>query len=461
MSTPSSIVGEQYSSLSSPLAELLFAVRPDLGGDLGGVLAGRQPCQGSRDVPVQPHEVRVDARPVGTAEGACQRVVGGVRPVPGTPDHHGLPHPVALPPLRRGSCVRLSSPAPSPASTREQVLDDGLRVGARQRVQVTGKGRGPLQVPADLAPSRHGDHGARRPGPARPGEDGGRRRLVGGLHGPLPPQRRLAGQLDAGRTPPARSTRRRWPATGASHRAAPGRPSRARSAEAPASAGKRAVPQVVVGGDVRQAEIADLQQAGALQVGHRHPPAPVQVEVDPQVDDRAQCPVGPPAQVGGLAGGQRILVPGQAEGAGDLRGDVVVVQAILAVLHRLHRGPVQRAADHRHLDEVVEVPGLQRRVLPVVDEGEQLSGVRARSLLRDSPQAAHDGHRGQRGRRRPALGVERGQLGEVTAANLLVGDPAAQAEAERPGDERSLKGPLAPRARRRPRSPGSAGTCSP
>ena len=45
MSTPSSIVGEQYSSFSSPLAELLLALLADLGVDLGGVLAGDQPGQ--------------------------------------------------------------------------------------------------------------------------------------------------------------------------------------------------------------------------------------------------------------------------------------------------------------------------------------------------------------------------------------------------------------------------------
>ena len=410
-------------------------------GGPGRCARGPPARQRSRDVPVQPHEVRVDARPVGTAEGACQRVVGGVRPVPGTPDHHGLPHPVALPPLAAGFLRPAEQPRPVPGEHPQQVLDDGLRVGARQRVQVIGEGRGPLQVPAELAPSRHGDHGARGPRPARPGEDGGRRRLVGGLHGPLPAQRRLAGQLDA-----VELLRRE--ALGVDGQR-PAHLIEQHAADLLAHLGGRAgqrgegtVPQVVAGGHVRQAEVADLQQAGALQVGHRHPPAPVQVEVDPQVDDRAQCPVGPPAQVGGLAGGQRILVPGQAKGAGDLRGDVVVVQAVLAVFHRLHRGPVQRAADHRHLDEVVEVPGLQGRVLPVVDEGEQLPGVGVQVLVRDGPQAAHDGHRGQRGRRRPALGVERGQLGEVTAANLLVGDPAAQAETERPGDERGLKASL-------------------
>ena len=53
MSTPSSIVGEQYSSFSSPSRNSSSRLPAQVGVDLGGVLAGDQAGQRLRDVPVQ------------------------------------------------------------------------------------------------------------------------------------------------------------------------------------------------------------------------------------------------------------------------------------------------------------------------------------------------------------------------------------------------------------------------
>ena len=104
---------------------------------------------------------------------------------------------------------------------------------------------------------------------------------------------------------------------------------------------------------------------------------------------------------------------------------------------------VQRAAQLRDLDEVVEVPGLQAGVLPVVDERQQLAGLGGSSARVDGSQAAHDRWRSARviALERPS-GVEGGQLGEVVAADLLVGHPAAQAERER---RRARTTPAGPR----------------
>ena len=129
-----------------------------------------------------------------------------------------------------------------------------------------------------------------------------------------------------------------------------------------------------------------VEQADLLQVRHRDPPAALQVEVDPQVHHVAQGGVGAPAQRRVLAGLQRVLAAVQAERAGDRGGDVVVEQAFLAV-----GSPLLDAARYSAprtmvtCDEVVEVTGLQRGVLPVVDEGEQLARRRVQGASAARP----------------------------------------------------------------------------
>ena len=104
--------------------------------------------------------------------------------------------------------------------------------------------------------------------------------------------------------------------------------------------GEAVPPQLVPGRHAVQAQVADLDQADLLQVGHRDPPAALQVEEHPQVDHVAQRGLGAPAQRRVLPGVRGVVPGGEAERAGDLGGDVVVEQAFLAVFHRLDGGPV-------------------------------------------------------------------------------------------------------------------------
>src|SRR5690606_15298592 len=102
------------------------------------------------------------------------------------------------------------------------------------------------------------------------------------------------------------------------------------------------------------------------------------------------------------------------------------------VLSRRLRRTVKGGPHLGHLDEVVQVTGLEAGVLPVVDEGEQLAGLFAEpTVIPLLPQASQDAGADDRHGRAAALAGERGELGEILAPALLVRDPAPQTEAER------------------------------
>ena len=88
------------------------------------------------------------------------------------------------------------------------------------------------------------------------------------------------------------------------------------------------------------------------------------------------------------------------------------------------RCPVQRRSQQSDLDEVVEVPRLERRVLPVIREAEELARV-----LRERLVGAQTPDRRQPEDRRCARASarsERCELPEVTRLPAAVGDAAAQ-----------------------------------
>src|SRR5687767_13286162 len=89
---------------------------------------------------------------------------------------------------------------------------------------------------------------------------------------------------------------------------------------------------------------------------------------------------------------------------------------------------VQRTTQLADLNEVVEVPSLQARVLPVVGEGEQLS-CRV-GQIRLCPKTPHHARADHRRGRTAALCRKRRQLAEVAAPQLLVRDPAPKTEGE-------------------------------
>ena len=113
---------------------------------------------------------------------------------------------------------------------------------------------------------------------------------------------------------------------------------------------------------------------------------------------------------------------------------------------------VQRAAQLGDLDEVVEVPGLQLASCRLSTKVSSLRAVGGQLVSGDASQAADDRGAEQRHGAGAALGVEGGELGEVVAADLLVGDAAAQAEGERGGHEPGRQA----RRRRRRRVPSGA-----
>ncbi len=192
----------------------------------------------------------------------------------------------------------------------------------------------------------------------------------------------------------------------------------------------RADPPVLGRRQPVQVGIVDAQQPGLLQVGHRDPPAADQVAVEPEAHHLAE------RLVRGLAQRRRWI---------DRNGVLAEVEPEL-VDHRLGHGlvreaaragvggsVVQRAPKQGNQNEVVEVTGLQRGVLAVVDEGQQLPRRRRQLGVGDGAQAAdHAGSDHRHGRGTP-FGRQRSQLGELVAAQVLVGHPAAQAETERTG----------------------------
>ena len=93
----------------------------------------------------------------------------------------------------------------------------------------------------------------------------------------------------------------------------------------------------------------------------------------------------------------------------------------------LRQRPVQSGPDQRHLDEVVEMAGLQRGVLAVVGEAEHL--LRLAWQIR----VAHGADRGQgqQGRRgAAALAGQRRQLAEILAIATGIRLTARQAQHE-------------------------------
>ena len=89
---------------------------------------------------------------------------------------------------------------------------------------------------------------------------------------------------------------------------------------------------------------------------------------------------------------------------------------------------VQRRAQQGDLGEVVEVPGLQRGVLPVVGEAEELAGLRLEVAVALQLDERPDGQDGGGGA--AVVHAQRRQLGALGALVLGVGDTAGRLEAE-------------------------------
>ena len=120
-----------------------------------------------------------------------------------------------------------------------------------------------------------------------------------------------------------------------------------------------------------------VQEADLLEVRHRYAPAALEVRVKAVLDDLPQGTLrGVPLRK------LRTRVLGevsefQPQRVGHHLGHGIVRQPLRVPV----KGVTERPTELGDLNEVVEVPRLQRRVLPVVDEGKELAGLR-RQVLR-------------------------------------------------------------------------------
>jgi hypothetical protein len=196
--------------------------------------------------------------------------------------------------------------------------------------------------------------------------------------------------------------------------------------------GQVAAELLLVGDALVEVGVADLDQAGLLEVGGGEAPAHL-VGVDPVGDDLVHGAVALRLGAALEVGGGRVVGRCQAGLRERPRRHLGVVEAVLA---GRGGGLVERRAQQADLDEVVEVAGLQRGVLAVVGEAEDL----APGLLHpvDPAQVVEGAEAEDVGRGAAAARPEAGELGEVRAQPGPVGDAAGEAEAERRREERRL-----------------------
>src|SRR5271166_2949042 len=133
-----------------------------------------------------------------------------------------------------------------------------------------------------------------------------------------------------------------------------------------------ALPELVGPAEFTERYVLDFQQSTLLEVGRGNSPSSLEVAVNPVADHIPHCLVG----VGllgeldtGLAG---IKLERKIEGLEDAECQLVVSDSFGT---GCQRGLVERRAQQADLDEVVEMAGLERGILAVVGETEELLGV--------------------------------------------------------------------------------------
>ena len=183
--------------------------------------------------------------------------------------------------------------------------------------------------------------------------------------------------------------------------------------------GQLARPYLLVGATLAEAVVVDPQQPSLFEVRGRQPPATLLVAVDPVGKHLPQHLVGFAASRPAQLRISRIQLGRQPQLIEDRLRDAVMRKPLRAYGRR---SAVKARAQEADLDEVIEVPGLERRVLPIVREAEQLArlGIELAVL----PQLPHCGEP-KHGRRSAAPpGAQRAQLAEVGALRRPVGHTA-------------------------------------
>ena len=446
---------EQHGQLC--LAELLLALLALGGGHLGGVLSGLHPGRVRGQIPIQ-----LDEEPVGL-EAALGGVRGGQVVVaaagsgPGPPAQRGGrdliagvavavvaddgQQAVAAEPVHHRGDDRLGVLQEEPAVGPAPAAGAAQHAGSAQELAVGAAGRQEHPVPV-VSAAAAGQHlaglfqaavvGVQRPGAGQVLIAAPLQTLLLAAVQHVHPQHQVGAQ----------------PVEQGPQDSLPGVPVGLAEGGGAVASG----PEGGVVEQVGQVLVVDLQQAGLLQVGLGHPPAPLQVAVQPVGQHVAQGPVDGAAGRSGEVGLAGVGLPRQRQLVEHPPGQLVVGESGRACGAR---GSVQRGPQHRHLHEVVEVGGLQRGVLAVVGERQQLAGLGAqRPRLPEAPDGGqrHDGGGGG-----PAPGAQLGQPAEVGAPGVGVRHPAVEAEPERGRDPVSRDRGPEPAAEARTRTRGPAG----
>ena len=193
----------------------------------------------------------------------------------------------------------------------------------------------------------------------------------------------------------------------------------------------RAGEQLVVRRELLEAEILHPHDAELLEVRVRVPPAAPLIEPDAVGEHLPKRALGflqvEPAQRGFEQpfGSELRVRPVEAEGPLRPRAQLLATEpARTCILQRAEKA----RADQAHEEEVVEMARLERGVLTVVGEAEELPRVVAQARLGTVHPAQRAGHQYRR-RRAAALGGERGETCAI-AGRTAMSFPAAETESE-------------------------------
>ena len=175
-------------------------------------------------------------------------------------------------------------------------------------------------------------------------------------------------------------SRRGSRARAAGGRGAPCRRARRCSGVAFASAGCAEAHSSSAAAELVERLVVDLEEPRLLEVGRRHAPAALEVAVEAVAEDVAQrARRSAPARRTSPPGRSRSRRSSRPSASADPAGELVVAEAGGA---GAHGRPVERGAQEPDLDRVVEVARLERGVLAVVGEREELAGAAARGSRR-------------------------------------------------------------------------------
>ena len=179
--------------------------------------------------------------------------------------------------------------------------------------------------------------------------------------------------------------------------------------------------------------VAERKRAAVLEIRRGDSPTTLQVAIEIVIDDTAQGVVGGVLRRAAHLRVSRVSSNRSCMASKTLARKLSVAQSRAApFLGRF----VKCRRKQRYLGEIVEVPGLQRGVLAVVGEAQELAGLGFEvsvALQFDQRADRQDG-----GRRASVVNAKGRQLGALGALGLGVGDAARGIETEQevPADER-------------------------